>query len=68
MNGGTKAGFGTISLERLQCVRRDSVGPTERRRRRKRPVREVDSPSRSEITNEWYVLVLNYRSSDQCPC
>jgi hypothetical protein len=34
MNGGTKTGFGTISLERLQCARRDSAGPTERRRRR----------------------------------
>jgi hypothetical protein len=33
MNGGTKAGFSTISLERLQCARRDSAGPTKRRRR-----------------------------------
>jgi hypothetical protein len=33
MNGGTKAGFSTVSLERLQCTRRDSAGPTERRRR-----------------------------------
>jgi hypothetical protein len=30
MNGGTK------SLERLQCARRDSAGPAERRRRRRR--------------------------------
>jgi hypothetical protein len=34
MNGGTKAWFSTISLGRLQCVRQDSAGPTERRRRR----------------------------------
>jgi hypothetical protein len=33
MNGGTKTGFGTISLGRLQCHTRDSAGPTERRRR-----------------------------------
>jgi hypothetical protein len=31
MNRGTKKGFSTISLERQQCVRRDSAGPTERR-------------------------------------
>jgi hypothetical protein len=36
MNGGTKTGFSTISLERLHCARWDSVGPTERRRRRKK--------------------------------
>jgi hypothetical protein len=33
MNGGTKVGFSTINLERLQCARRDFAGPTERRRR-----------------------------------
>jgi hypothetical protein len=33
MNGETNTGFSTISLERLQCVRRDSASPTERRRR-----------------------------------
>jgi hypothetical protein len=27
MNGETKAGFSKISLERLQCARRDSAGP-----------------------------------------
>jgi hypothetical protein len=27
MNGGTKTGFSTISLERLQCARRDSASP-----------------------------------------
>jgi hypothetical protein len=32
MNGGTKAEVSTISLERLQCARRDSAGPTVRRR------------------------------------
>jgi hypothetical protein len=47
MNGGTKSGVSAISLERLQCVRRDSAGPTElkkkkkkKRRRRRRPVSE----------------------------
>jgi hypothetical protein len=35
MNGETRAGFSTISLGRLQCVRRVSAGPTERRRRRR---------------------------------
>jgi hypothetical protein len=35
MNVGTKRGDSTISLERLQCARRDSAGPTERKRRRK---------------------------------
>jgi hypothetical protein len=33
--GGTKAGFNTISLERLQCAMRDSADPTERRRRKR---------------------------------
>jgi hypothetical protein len=33
---GTKRGVSTISLGRLQCVRRDSAGPTERRRRKRR--------------------------------
>jgi hypothetical protein len=32
MNRGTKTGFSTISLERLQCARRDFADPTERRR------------------------------------
>jgi hypothetical protein len=27
MNGGTKAGFSSIYLERLQCARRDSASP-----------------------------------------
>jgi hypothetical protein len=27
MTGGTKVGFSTISLERLQCARQDSAGP-----------------------------------------
>jgi hypothetical protein len=27
MNGETKSGVSTISVERLQCVRRDSAGP-----------------------------------------
>jgi hypothetical protein len=35
MNGGTKTEFSTIRLERLQSARRDSTGPTERRRRRR---------------------------------
>jgi hypothetical protein len=30
---GTKSGVSTISLERLQCARRDFSGPTERRKR-----------------------------------
>jgi hypothetical protein len=34
MSGGTKTGLSTISLGRLQCVRRVSDGPKERRRRR----------------------------------
>jgi hypothetical protein len=37
MNGGTKSGVSTMSVERLQCVRRDFSGPTERRRRLRRP-------------------------------
>jgi hypothetical protein len=32
MNGETKSGVNTISLGRLQCVRRDSAGPIDRRR------------------------------------
>jgi hypothetical protein len=36
MNGGTKSRVSTISLGRLQCVRRDSLGPTVRKRRIKR--------------------------------
>jgi hypothetical protein len=38
MNGGTKAGLSTISLEWLQFVRRVSAGPTEGRRRRRKRV------------------------------
>jgi hypothetical protein len=34
MNGGTKAGFSSVSVERVQCARWDSAGPTERRRTR----------------------------------
>jgi hypothetical protein len=30
MNVGTKSGVCTISLGRLQCIRRDSTGPTDR--------------------------------------
>jgi hypothetical protein len=42
MNGKPKSGFSTISLGRLQCFRRDSADPTDRRRRRrKRKEREV---------------------------
>jgi hypothetical protein len=39
MNGEQKSGVSTISLGRLQCVRRDSVDPTDRRiiRRKKVP-------------------------------
>jgi hypothetical protein len=36
MNGGTKTGFSTISLERLQCARRDSAGPTEIKKEKKK--------------------------------
>jgi hypothetical protein len=36
MNGGTKRGVSTISLGRLQCIRRDSAGPTDRRRHKKK--------------------------------
>jgi hypothetical protein len=32
MNGGTEARFSTISLERLQCARRDSADPTEKKK------------------------------------
>jgi hypothetical protein len=43
MNGGTKSGVSTIGLGRLQCIRRDSTGPTDRRsRRRKRRRRRID--------------------------
>jgi hypothetical protein len=37
MNGGTKTGISTISVERLQCARQDSAGPTERRSRKRKP-------------------------------
>jgi hypothetical protein len=33
MNGGTKTGVSTISLDRLQCIRWDSTSPTDRRRK-----------------------------------
>jgi hypothetical protein len=36
MNGEQKSGVSTIRLGRLQCIRRDSAGPTDRRRRRRR--------------------------------
>jgi hypothetical protein len=36
MNGGTKKRLSTISLGRLQCVRRVSAGPTGRIKRRRR--------------------------------
>jgi hypothetical protein len=36
MNGRTKTGFSSISLENLQCIRWDTAGPTERRRKRGR--------------------------------
>jgi hypothetical protein len=36
MYGGTKSGVSTLSLGRLQWIRRDSARPTDRRRRRRR--------------------------------
>jgi hypothetical protein len=33
MNGETKSGVSTISIERLRCARRDYAGPTQRKRR-----------------------------------
>jgi hypothetical protein len=36
MNGGTKSGVSTISLGRLQCIRRDSAGPTDRQKKKKK--------------------------------
>jgi hypothetical protein len=36
INGETKSGVSTISLGRLQCIRRYSAGPTDRKRRRRR--------------------------------
>jgi hypothetical protein len=36
MNEGTETGLSTISLEKQQCSRRDSAGPTERRKGRRR--------------------------------
>jgi hypothetical protein len=41
MNGGTKAGFSTISLERLKGARRDSASSTERRRRKGTGVKQL---------------------------
>jgi hypothetical protein len=35
MHAGTKSGVSRIILSRLQCARRDSAGPIERRRRDK---------------------------------
>jgi hypothetical protein len=46
MNGGTKSGVRTIILGRLQCIRRESAGPKERRRRRR---------IRRRITVEWQI-------------
>jgi hypothetical protein len=37
MNGGTESGVSAISLERLQCARRDSAGPTEIKKEKKKP-------------------------------
>jgi hypothetical protein len=42
MNRGNKAVFSTLSLERLQCARWNSTGPTERRRRRRRRRRKKE--------------------------
>jgi hypothetical protein len=33
MNGGNKSGVSAISLEKLQCAKRNSASPTVRRRR-----------------------------------
>jgi hypothetical protein len=38
MNGGTERGFSTISLGRLQYVRRDSAGPTEKKKQKEAKV------------------------------
>jgi hypothetical protein len=58
MNGGTKTGLSTISLGRLQCVRRVSADPTERRRRWRRRRRKIHYG----VKTEWY-LAYRYECS-----
>jgi hypothetical protein len=45
MNRGTKMGLSTISLGRLQCVRRVSAGLTERRSRK---IKRKKNPNRAK--------------------
>jgi hypothetical protein len=52
MSGGTKSGVSTISLERLHCVRRDSSGHTERRRRRRINFILLHSGSKKQFTKK----------------
>jgi hypothetical protein len=60
VNGGTKSGVSTISLERLQCARQDSAGTTGRRGRpRKRWQNEVSEDGRIVGGEEWQEKVYN---------
>jgi hypothetical protein len=36
INGGTKSGVSIISLGRLQCIRRDSAGPTDKKKKKRK--------------------------------
>jgi hypothetical protein len=49
MNGGTKSGVSTISLDTLQCARRDSAGPTNRRRRTTTKKKEEEGEMRYTV-------------------
>jgi hypothetical protein len=60
MNGVTKTGFSTISLERLQCARWDSSDSTERRRRRRRRIQCVNVAPSPNIRYEVAVDKLLY--------
>jgi hypothetical protein len=59
MNGGTKVGFSTISLGRLQCARRDSAGPEERRRKKE----ERNAEGSKKLPDDGRLLPKHVRAS-----
>jgi hypothetical protein len=72
MNGGTKSGVSTISLERLQRAMRDFAGPTERRRRRTSPKLKVLHVFVTQVGDTLYSvtglysLLVKERQSNPC--
>jgi hypothetical protein len=52
MNRGTKTGFGTISLERLQCARLDCADPTEKKKKKEEEKEDEEKEDEEDREDE----------------